>query len=103
MTKPTKITRDLLASLTFRPFTKSDWYGFQGCESPIPFIAETPEFTVIIDGDYAELYIHDDEFGAIDTCESIRALSYKTQKQIAIEAEIAKMEKSIAELKSQLS
>lgn len=100
--KPTKITRELLTSLTFRPFTKQDWYGFQGCESPIPMIAEAEDFLVIIDGDYAELYVHDDEFGAVDTCESIRELPYKSAKQVVIENEIAAMEKAIAELKRQL-
>lgn len=51
-----KITRELLSSLTFRVFTKTDYYGFSGVESPVPLIAETDEFLVIIDGSYAELY-----------------------------------------------
>lgn len=101
--KPSKITRELLAGLTFRPFTKNDWYGFQGCESPVPFIAEEEDFLVILDGDYAELYVHDYEFGAVDTCDSIRELSHKTEKQLLIEAEIAKMEKSLAALKAELN
>ena len=102
MTTPKKITRELIASLEFRPFGPMDYMGFQGVESPIPLIAESEDFLVIIDGDYAELYIHDYEFGAFDTCENIRELSYKTEKQLILEEEIAKMEKALAELKAQL-
>lgn len=99
-----KITRSLLQSLTFRPFTRTDYYGFSGVESPIPMIAETPEFTVVIDGDYAELYLSGDDLdGAADQCDSIRALPYKTEKQLKIEAEIEAMEIALENLKSQLN
>ena len=101
--KPTKITRELLAGLTFRPFTKQDWYGFQGCESPVPFIAEEEDFLVILDGDYAELYVHDYEFGAVDTCDSIRELSHKTQLEMELEESISKMKKELSQMEEMLS
>ena len=72
-----KITRELLKSLTFRTFTKTDYYGFSGVESPVPLIAETDELLVIIDGSYAELYTAADLAEALeptDTCEDIRLL-----------------------------
>lgn len=50
------ITREFLASLPFRPFQKTDYYGFSGVESPVPLIAETDEFLAIIDGQYCEVY-----------------------------------------------
>lgn len=31
----------LIATCSFREFTKADWYGFQGCESESPMIGET--------------------------------------------------------------
>lgn len=102
-----KITRSLLESLSFRPFTKNDYYGFAGVQSPCPMIAEGisngQEFMVILDGDYAELYTQECVDGAADTCENIRELPYKTEKQIRIEAEIAAMEKSLAALKAELN
>jgi hypothetical protein len=41
----------LVATLTFRPFTDSDWNAWAGCESESPMICETDNFTVIIDGE----------------------------------------------------
>jgi hypothetical protein len=102
----TKISRQLIESLEFRPFTKQDWYGFQGCESPVPMIAENDDegILVIIDGDYCELYAADGDggFEPIDTCDSIRQLPFKSLEQIAIEAEIATMEKALAALRAKL-
>ena len=72
-----KITRELLNSLNFRTFTKTDYYGFSGVESPVPLIAETDELLVIIDGSYAELYTTADlEEGLepTDPCDDIRLL-----------------------------
>ena len=103
----TKISRQLIESMNFRPFTKTDWYGFQGCESPMPFIAENDDegILMIIDGDYCELYAADGDgsFEPIDTCDSIRQLPYKSPEQIAIEAEIKKMEDALAALKAKLN
>ena len=91
-----KITRSLLDSLTFRVFTKQDYYGFSGVESPVPLIAEDEDrgICVIIDGDCAELYEIeiDGSFDCVDICESIRALP-----------SIAEIEKRIAQLKSELA
>ena len=102
----TKISRDLIQSLTFRPFSENDYYGFNGVTSPIPMIAtnEAEGILMIIDGDYAELYADtgDGEVDCVDTVMSIRELPYKTEKQVIIENEIAAMEKAIAELKRQL-
>ena len=102
-----KITRELLESLTFRVFTKNDYYGFAGVQSPVPLIAENDDEGVmmIIDGDYAELYAYDGcaNFDCIDTCDNIRELQYKSPKQIAVEAEIATMEKALAALKETLN
>ena len=41
----------IIATAQFRPFTKSDWMGFAGCESENPMIAEIGDMCVIIDGD----------------------------------------------------
>lgn len=102
-----KISREFLAGLTFRPFKEIDYMGFAGVESPNPMIAagvlNGESFVVILDGGYCELYVEgNDEFGATDTCENVRELPFKTDKQLAIEAEIAAMEKSLAALKAQL-
>ena len=102
----TKITRELIASLSFREFSTTDYYGFAGVESPIPLIAENDDegILMIIDGDAAELYAYDGcaNFDLIDSVESIRALPRKSARDIEIEAEIAQLEKSLANLKAQL-
>jgi predicted TIM-barrel enzyme len=101
------ISRELIQSLDFRAFTKTDYYGFSGVSSPIPLIAENDDegILMIIDGDAAELYAvtSDGGFDCVDCVENIRDLPYKTEKQIRIEAEIAAMEKSIAALKAELN
>ena len=102
----TKITRSLLEKMNFRPFTQNDFYGFAGVSSPCPQICELESegILVIVDGDYVELYADDGSGGieCIDTCENVRELPYKTEKQLRIEAEIAAMEKALSELKSSL-
>ena len=102
----TKITRELLESLTFRVFTKNDYYGFGGVESPVPLIAENEDegICVVIDGDFAELYAFDGcaNFEAIDSVENIRELPYKSEKQVRIEADIKLMEVALAALKNEL-
>lgn len=92
-----KISRRLLSSLTFRPFTKTDYYGFAGVSSPVPLIAETDSICVIIDGDVAELYEFDVDgtFDCVDVCENIRELPSETEveKRIAqLKAELAQLE-----------
>lgn len=102
----TKISRELIKSLNFRVFTQNDYYGFSGVESPVPLIAENDDegILMIIDGNYAELYAYDGcaNFDCIDTCDNIRELPFKTEKQLKIEAEIKAMEKALAELKKTL-
>ncbi len=103
----TKISRELIETLSFRVFTKNDYYGFAGVLSPIPLIADNEDegILMIIDGDYAELYAYDGEgsLECVDTCENIRELQYKSEKQLKIEAEIAAMEKALAALKAELN
>lgn len=93
-----KITRSLLSSLEFRPFTKNDYYGFSGVESPVPLISEdeTRGICVIIDGDFAELYQFDIDgsFDCVDTCDSIRALPTQAQ----VDARIAQLKRELAEM-----
>ena len=95
-----KITRSLLGSLTFRPFTKNDYFGFGGVSSPVPLIAEdeTRGICVIIDGDSAELYKFDVDgsFDCEDVCESIRELPDQSQ----VDARIAQLKAELAELEA---
>ena len=102
----TKISRELLASIDFRLMDESDKMGFAGVSSPCPMIGEVESegITVIVDGGYAELYAYDGcaNFDCVDTCENINELPYKTEKQIRIEAEIAKLQEAIAGLKKEL-
>lgn len=103
----TKISRELISSLEFREFGPMDYYGFSGVTSPIPLIAELEDegITVIIDGDYAELYAYDGcaNFDMIDSVDSIRALPVKSAAQISLENEIDVMEKSLKLMKDQLA
>ena len=102
----TKISRELLASIDFRLMDESDKMGFAGVTSPCPMLGEIEAegITVIVDGGYAELYAYDGcaNFDCIDTCENINELPYKTERELKIEAEIARMEKAIAALKNEL-
>lgn len=95
----TKISRELIQSLNFRVFTKTDYYGFCDVQSPVPLIAENEDegILMIIDGDYAELYCYDGcaNFEVVDQCESIRELPIKSAVQIQIE----KLESELAALK----
>jgi hypothetical protein len=103
----TKISRELIKSLEFRPFTKTDYYGFCDVQSPIPLIADNEDegILMIIDGCYAELYCYDGEgnIEVVDQCMDIRELPVKSEKQLRIEAEIAAMEQSIAALRAELT
>ena len=91
-----KISRSLLSSLNFRPFTQNDYYGFAGVSSPVPLIAETDKICVIIDGDTAELYTFDVDgsFDCADICENIRDLPSQTE----VEKKIAQLKRELAEL-----
>lgn len=53
------LVKDLVKAGRFRMFTEQDWYGFAGCTSMIPLIAEIQidndlSFLVIIDGETIE-------------------------------------------------
>jgi hypothetical protein len=53
----------LLASTTFRDFTKNDWACFAGCESENPRIGENGPYMVVIDGDIINILHNDDIYG----------------------------------------
>lgn len=42
----------MIAQAEFRDFTKEDWMAYQGCEAPVPMIAERfgGDLVIIIDG-----------------------------------------------------
>ena len=98
----TKISRELLKTLNFRVFEKSDYFGFAGVESPVPLIAENDDegICVIIDGEKVELYCYDGcaNFELVDVCENIRELPVKSAVQIKIDnlkRELAELEKLV--------
>jgi len=75
--KTNLITRDFLASLKFRVMTPQDHNGFAGVDSPVPLIADTGDYLVVIDGDRCEVYgdpAGDGTVDLIDICTNIRAL-----------------------------
>ena len=102
----TKISRELMTSLTFRPFTKNDFYGFSGVSSPVPMIAELEAegILMIIDGDAAELYAYDGcaNFDMIDSVESIRELPFKSARDLEIEQRINNLKEELAALENEL-
>lgn len=102
----TKISRELIKSLSFRVFTQNDYYGFAGVNSPIPLIAENEDEGVlmIIDGDYAELYVYDGTgaFEIMDSVESIRELSFKSARDLEIEQRINNLKEELAALENEL-
>lgn len=51
----------LVATTEFRPFTKTDWMGFAGCESPDPLIGEVDDYIVLVDGDLIAVINEDGE------------------------------------------
>ena len=61
MVRLQSIALDMIARLTFREFTQADWMSFGGCESEKPLIAETDEYTIVIDGDIVEFFDADNE------------------------------------------
>lgn len=70
------ITRNFLAGLNFRVMTRNELMGFSGCESPVPLIAETDMYLVIVDGSVCEVYGEDPSAGPIDTCADICTLPH---------------------------
>ena len=103
----TKISRELMTSLTFRPFTKNDYYGFSGVSSPIPMIAENEDegILMIVDGDYAELYAYDGDgaFDIIDQVDSIRDLPYEEQLKAAVRARVEALKAELARFEAELN
>ena len=41
----------LVGETEFRPFTKSDWQAFSGCQTENPMIGENGNWAIIIDGE----------------------------------------------------
>lgn len=70
------ITRDFLAGFNFRIMTKSDLQAFNGCESPVPMIAENDQYLVILDGSVCEVYGTDPCEGPVATCYDLSQLPY---------------------------
>jgi hypothetical protein len=70
------ITRKFLSALEFRVMDKHELMGFAGVQSPVPLIAETDNYLVIIDGDRCDVFGEDADFGPEFTCESISELPY---------------------------
>lgn len=76
------ITREFLKTLQFKPFCRSMWFAFAGCESPIPFYAETDNLLVILDGQIC--HVLDENGDDVDFCENICDLPYpKFREQFA--------------------
>ena len=67
-----EITREFLKSLDFRVFTRLDYEGFGGVDSPVPLIAYYEGLAVIIDGSVC--YIYDENMDSIALCEDISLL-----------------------------
>jgi len=53
----------LLAHATMRPFTKDDWYSFNGCETKDPMIGEFGEWILVLDGATLNIIHVDDGYG----------------------------------------
>jgi hypothetical protein len=100
------ITRELIETFKFRPFTGLDFQAFSGVSSPVPMIAENDDegMLMIIDGDAAELYFYDGcaNFELMDTCENIRSLPYKSARELEIERRIKNLKEELAALENEL-
>ena len=46
-------------TVELRPFDEEDWYAFAGCESQVPLVAYHRDFTLVVDGTYVEVYLHE--------------------------------------------
>lgn len=53
----------IIAKTEFRPFNKMDWAAFAGCESENPMIAESGNWTIVIDGPMVNVVDWEDEYG----------------------------------------
>lgn len=42
--------------IELRPFDKEDWFTYAGCESENPMIAYCKDFTLVLDGEFVEVY-----------------------------------------------
>ena len=76
------ITRKFLSSLNFRKFDETDYMGFAGVQSPVPLIFSDEKMVVILDGNYCEVYLNDDQIGdgtyePTHTCENVSELPYE--------------------------
>ena len=102
----TKISRELIDSLEFRQMDNFDLSCFAGVESPIALIGDNEDegILVVIDGGRAELYAYDGcaNFDLIDTCEDIRSLPRKTQRELEIERRIKNLKEELAALENEL-
>lgn len=73
------ITRDFLASLKFEVMTPFQLNGFDGLQSPVPLMAETDDYLVVLDGDRCEVYGDPEKDGStelIAECFNVRALPH---------------------------
>jgi len=52
----------VLMTLKMRPFTNSDWDAYAGCESSNPYICETEDYTVVIDGNTLSFDRYNEDF-----------------------------------------
>lgn len=69
-----KITREFLQNLNFKVMSEFDKQGFAGVQSPVPMIAETEQYLIVLDGNYCEIY---DENGELtDSCSDVCELPY---------------------------
>jgi hypothetical protein len=53
----------IIARTEFKPFTKSDWDIFAGCESAEPRIGYYKDFVIVLDYDKINIIHDEDEFG----------------------------------------
>ena len=75
----TNFDRAFFSSLKFSVMTETEKMGFAGVQSPVPLIADSGEFLVIVDGVYAEIYDADSVencSGPSATIENITELPY---------------------------
>jgi len=53
----------IIATSKFRPFDKYDYMAFSGAISENPLIAETDEYTIVLDGHIVNMVYQEDQFG----------------------------------------
>lgn len=65
-----------------KPFTKSDWYAYMGCESETPHICYlTEDIAVLVDGKLATVQ-YDDEF------DTFQAKEFDTNQEALVVADV---------------